>query len=121
VASGFSGYAVENIDVAKARREMRWHLDHGERVPRDLCAGCRRPITPGQRVLDLADDNRVHFADGYACLIRHGERWRRRAREAIDQFDHSPWGALPDLPPARPTVAAARIHPHKTTGKPAAP
>jgi hypothetical protein len=56
---------------------MRWHLAHGERVPRNICASCRRPITPGQQALDLADENCVHLADGYDCLIRHGDRWRR--------------------------------------------
>jgi hypothetical protein len=63
-------------------REMRWHLDHGERVPHDLCAGCRRPIAPGQETLNLADGNRVHLADGYDCLIRHGTRWRAAAPRA---------------------------------------
>jgi hypothetical protein len=24
--------------------ENAWHMRHGERVPRDLCAACRRPI-----------------------------------------------------------------------------
>ena len=68
------------------REECDWHLAHGERVPRDLCAGCRRPIMPGQATLDLADDNRVHFphgVDGYDCLIRHGERWSRVAHDAV--------------------------------------
>jgi hypothetical protein len=67
-------------------RECFWHLAHGERIPRHLCAGCRRPILPGETALDLADTNRVHFphgADGYACLIRYGQRWRRAAREAL--------------------------------------
>jgi hypothetical protein len=48
-----------------------------------LCAGCRRPILPGDEILDLADDNRVHLADGYACLIRWGETWRKAARKAL--------------------------------------
>jgi hypothetical protein len=34
--------------ASRAGREMRWHLGHGERVPRNICASCRRPITPGQ-------------------------------------------------------------------------
>ena len=58
---------------------MCWHLDYGERVSREICAGCRRSIKPGQKALDLAD--------GYECLIRHGERWRRAAREAIARFE----------------------------------
>jgi hypothetical protein len=97
---------------------MRWHLDHGERVPRDLCAGCRRPITAHQLALDLADDNRVHFANGCDCLIQHGERWRRTAREVIAHFDHGPWGAIPDLPPASATVAGAVAEADNTTKKP---
>jgi hypothetical protein len=70
-------------DLAIGQLESEWHLALGERVPRDLCAGCRRPIAPGEDVLDLADDNRVHLADGYACLIQHGERWRRAPRQAL--------------------------------------
>jgi hypothetical protein len=93
--------AIENIDIFSASRETRWHLDHGERVPRDICAGCRRPIALGDEVLDLADDNWVHFKDGYECLIRHGQRWRRAAQEVIAHFDNGPWGAIGDLPTAR--------------------
>ena len=71
----------DRASLALAKDECRWHLDHGERVPRALCAGCRRPFVPGDDVLDLADDNRVHFdAD---CLIAWGDRWRTAARTAL--------------------------------------
>jgi hypothetical protein len=84
VVCGSSGLAIENIERRRATREMRWHLDHGERVPRHLCAGCRQPIDPAyDEILDLADDNRVHLADGYRCLIAWGRRWRAAARAAI--------------------------------------
>jgi hypothetical protein len=65
-----------------------WHLAHGERISRDLCAGCRRPIRPDDEILDLADDNRVHFPhgdDSYTCLVQHGERWRKTARHALKE------------------------------------
>jgi hypothetical protein len=61
-----------------AKNEMRWHLEHGERVPRALCAGCRRPIGDGE-ALDLADDNVVHIDAEYRCLIAWGEAWRSAA------------------------------------------
>jgi hypothetical protein len=70
-------------DKVLARDECRWHFDHGERVPRALCAGCRHPIASGDEVLDLADDNRVHLDADYRCLIAFGERWRSAARAAL--------------------------------------
>ena len=63
----------------RAKDEMRWHLDHGERVPRALCAGCRMPIGDSE-AMDLADDNRVHLDPDYRCLIAWGEAWRSAAR-----------------------------------------
>lgn len=62
--------------------QTRWHVEHGERVSRDLCAGCRRPIGT-EKVLDLIDGNRVHTSDDNACLARHGERWRAAATRAL--------------------------------------
>jgi hypothetical protein len=59
----------------------RWHIEHGERVPAYLCAGCRRPIGEGE-VLDMIDGNRVH---NNACLIRHGDRWRDAATRALEE------------------------------------
>jgi hypothetical protein len=51
--------------VAAERRawgeiENRWHLQHGDRIPRDLCAGCRKPIGNAE-ALDMIDGNRVHL------------------------------------------------------------
>jgi hypothetical protein len=67
--------------LAWSELQGRWHMEHGERAPRDLCAGCRRLIG-GNPVLDLIDGCRVH-ADGYDCLIRWGERWRAAATRAL--------------------------------------
>jgi hypothetical protein len=81
-----NGKTSKKPDLAQAAVVMRWQLDHGERVTREVCASCRRPIAPSDEALDLADDNRVHFPPGehgYDCLIRHGERWRRAAAEAL--------------------------------------
>jgi hypothetical protein len=75
--------AGDRASLALAKIECRWHLDHGERVPRAICAGCRQPIAPGDEILDLADDNGVHFAADYRCLIGWGERWRGVARAAF--------------------------------------
>lgn len=80
-----SGSAPGDDHLDLERVVCAWHLEHGERVPREVCAGCRRPFALGDEILDLADDNRVHFPSGgggYDCLIRHGNRWRR-ARAAL--------------------------------------
>jgi hypothetical protein len=62
----------------------RWHMQHGERVPRDLCAGCRRPIRTDE-ALDLIDGSRLH-GGVLDCLMRHGDRWRAAASRALDEF-----------------------------------
>lgn len=76
---GYSRVKAERL--AWAELQNRWHMAHGERVPPDLCAGCRRPIG-GAPTLDLIDGCRVHSADS-DCLIRHGERWRMTATRAL--------------------------------------
>jgi hypothetical protein len=72
----------ESDRLAWGEVQWRWHKAYGERVSRDLCAGCRRPIGEAE-ALDLIDWNRVHIADGHGCLIYHGERWRRAATRAL--------------------------------------
>ena len=68
--------------LAWSEMENRWHIEHGERVPPDICAGCRRPIGSAA-ALDLIDGCRVHLTDDNACLIRHGERWRAMAAQGL--------------------------------------
>jgi hypothetical protein len=68
--------------LAWAELQNRWHLEHGDRVPRDLCAGCRRPIGEAS-ALDLTDGSRVHLTDTNTCLIQHGKRWRANATRAL--------------------------------------
>jgi hypothetical protein len=76
------GYTREEAArLAWGEAQDRWHRAHGERTPRDLCAGCRRPIGSAE-ILDLSDGNRVHFGD-VDCLIRHGQRWRRAAGKGL--------------------------------------
>jgi len=77
------GHTREEAEsLAWGEAEDRWHLQHGERVPRDRCAGCRRPI--GSAVaLDLADGNRVHHDHANICLTQHGDRWRAVATRAL--------------------------------------
>jgi hypothetical protein len=79
---------------AWGERQNRWHLEHGERVPVDICAGCRRPIAAAE-ALDLIDGCRVHFGE-IDCLIRHGTRWRAAATRALMALGHY-WYA--DHPP----------------------
>jgi hypothetical protein len=63
----------------------RWHLDHGERAPVAVCAGCGELIS-GTEFLELPDGCRVHLADGFACLTRYGERWRCAAELALAEM-----------------------------------
>jgi hypothetical protein len=76
---GYSRAEAERL--AWGELQNRWHIAHAERVPRHLCAACRRPIVGP--ALDLIDGNRVHDADGHECLIRYGERWRGAATRAL--------------------------------------
>jgi hypothetical protein len=68
--------------LAWGEMQSRWHIERGERVPRDLCAGCRRSIGSA-KVLELIDGCRVHLTDDNACLVRHGGRWRAAATRAL--------------------------------------
>jgi hypothetical protein len=68
--------------LAWGELQDRWNLAHGERVSPEICAGCRRPIGTAE-ALGLLDGNRVHLADGYDCLTRHGARWRGAATQAL--------------------------------------
>jgi hypothetical protein len=72
--------------LAWGELENRWHSQHGERVPPDICAGCRRPIG-NSRALDVADGTRVHDID---CLIKFGERWRGAATRALIEMGLTP-------------------------------
>jgi hypothetical protein len=58
-------------------------MTHGERTPRDLCAGCLKPIGEGEEALDHADGTRTHLADGFDCVINYGDRWRGTAEAAL--------------------------------------
>jgi len=78
---GYSRAEAERL--AWGELQNRWHMAHGERVPRHLCAGCRRPIIGAAETLDLIDGNRVHDDAAHDCLIRHGTRWRRAATTAL--------------------------------------
>ena len=68
--------------LAWSELQNRWNIAHGERVPRDLCAGCRKPIGSAA-ALDLIDGNRVHTGAGHDCLISFGRRWRAAATHAL--------------------------------------
>jgi hypothetical protein len=85
----------EAAGLAWSAMQTRWHLEHGERVPRHLCAGCRRPIAGSSPAtsapaLDLIDRCRLHDAAGHDCLIRYGERWRDAATRALVAMGLSP-------------------------------
>jgi hypothetical protein len=60
-----------------------WHLTHGERTSRDLCAGCLKPIGDGEEALDQADETRTHIADGFDCATKYGDRWRGAAEKTL--------------------------------------
>jgi hypothetical protein len=79
----------EAARLAWGELECRWHRLNGERMPEWQCAGCGTAIG-GLPALRLSDSNRVHIADGYDCLIRHGERWRRAATAALQAIGVDP-------------------------------
>jgi hypothetical protein len=87
--AGVSTSTRDSSFLADSRKVARWHLNHGERVPRDTCAGCRCPFRRDDKILDLADNNRVHLAAGYGCLIAWGKQWRRAARDAVARSEAS--------------------------------
>jgi hypothetical protein len=68
--------------LAWGELQNRWHLEHSDRVPRDLCAGCRKALGAA-KALDLIDGNRVDLGDGNDCLVWHGSRWRAAATQAL--------------------------------------
>jgi hypothetical protein len=76
--------AEEAARLAWGELLSRWHMQHGERVPRWQCAGCREPIG-GRAALDLADGNRVHLNE-LDCLLRFGKRWRSEAAAGLVAF-----------------------------------
>ena len=88
---GFDGRytRVEAERLAWGELENTWHLRHGERVPRDLCAGCRKPIGNAE-ALDLIDGNRVHHDRANECLIRHANRWRAAAGRGLAELGLQP-------------------------------
>jgi hypothetical protein len=88
------GYRRDEAEgLAWGELQNRWHMTRGERVSRELCAGCRRPIGNAE-ALDMIDGNRVHLAI-LDCLIRHGERWRAAATRALIAIGlRPPVGAL---------------------------
>jgi hypothetical protein len=93
---GFNGGHphAEAARLAWGEAQWRWHKAYGERVSRDLCAGCRRPIGETE-ALDLIDGNRVHDPSDNDCLIRHGERWRRAATRALVALGLQPPAGAP--------------------------
>jgi hypothetical protein len=80
--------AIRGEHLAWGELQNRWHMTHGKRVPRHLCAGCRWPIAGA--ALDLIDGCRVHDTDDHACLIHYGERWRTAATRALVAFGLTP-------------------------------
>jgi hypothetical protein len=75
---------------AWAEMQCRWHMERGERIPRDICAGCRKAI--GATALELIDGCRVYMHDNHACLIAYGERWRMAATRALLELGLIPPG-----------------------------
>ena len=76
-------FHTEREAAALAWGEMvaLWHRRHGERLPPEICAGCRTPIDDAE-VLTLAGGARVHIAT-LDCLIAFGERWRGAAARSL--------------------------------------
>ena len=93
----------------------KWPLEHGERVPPHLRAGCHEPIADA-RTLDLADGCRVHDDTDYACLLRYGQKWRGAAARALEEA--SCWSRehttaeITEFPPADEARAHERRPPN---------
>ena len=85
--------AIRQYEASYSRQEAErlawgevvneWHMTHGERTPRDHCAGCLKPIDGGEKALDHADGTRTHMADGFGCITKYGDRWRGAAEKAL--------------------------------------
>jgi hypothetical protein len=69
--------------------QWRWHKQNGERVPRDICAGCRKPIATTEAI-SLLDGSRVHSGEGYECLTAYGRLWRAAAAAGLRAFGLDP-------------------------------
>jgi hypothetical protein len=79
----YSGHARATAErLAWGEMQNKWHMLHGERVPKQICAGCRRPIGIGP-VLPMIDGNVVHAQGNHECLIQYGARWRGAATRAL--------------------------------------
>jgi hypothetical protein len=71
----------EAARLAWGEMVLRWHQQHGERVPGSRCAGCDEPIANAP-AMDLGFGSRAHLDDLH-CLIRYGKRWRGAATRAL--------------------------------------
>ena len=77
------GYTrAEAEQLAWGEMQNRWHLKHDVGTPRDICAGCRKPIGAAM-ALDLINGSRVHLDDENACLVLYGDRWRAAATRGL--------------------------------------
>lgn len=88
--------------LAWGELENRWHSEHGERIPLDVCAGCRQRIGRSP-ALDVGDGTRVHDVPDHACLIQFGKRWRACATQALVEMGLKP----PELSVSQMTCANA--------------
>jgi hypothetical protein len=61
--------------------EWRWHLEHRERVPAEVCAGCGQLIRADD-ALHLIDGASVHIK-GHCCRIAYEQRWRAAATREL--------------------------------------
>jgi hypothetical protein len=93
----YDGYnsRQEAESLAWGETVSKWHMTHGERTPRDRCAGCLKPIGDGEEALDHADGTRTHLADGFDCVIAYGDRWRGAAEKALVAMGLTPPKAEP--------------------------
>ncbi len=78
--AGTDHYSTEMMERLAWRETLHaWHLEHGQRMPADRCAGCGGRF-PGKS-LTLPDGALVHAVHG--CLIDYGEAWQGRAADAL--------------------------------------
>lgn len=81
----------EDIGQDRAQAEARawnqvalqWHRQQRTAISADLCAGCGQPLDGAPDVVIFPHGERAHANDGFDCIRRYIERWKREAATAL--------------------------------------
>ena len=61
---------------------LAWYVARGMAIPRNLCAGCGKPLD-GAEAIDLWPHGERAHIGGYECVIAYGRRWRVTVATAL--------------------------------------